>query len=796
MNHKHQLNVDSLGITFSSGTLAKLTNGAVVVQKGETSVLVTVAAAPGIRTGQDFFPLTVDYRERYSAAGRFPGGYFKREGKPTEREILISRLCDRPCRPLFPKGFLNEVQIIGQLLSTDLTNEPDILMVNGASAALLISDIPWKGPVAAIRLADIDGEFVVNPTLDEQLESDLDLIYVGTETDMLMIEGGGEEYPEARFIEALEYAQKAIQPLIEAQKEFARLAGKQKKEFKLYTVDEEVLAFVREQFGEALTKAVFIDSKAAREEGVSSVKEQAEAAVTEKFGDAKDLDHVRLAFEVLQEELYRKNILDHDRRVDGRGPKDIRPISGETSVLPRVHGSSLFTRGETQALVTTTLGSSNNSQDLDALTGGASEKSFLLHYNFPPYSVGECGRFGFTSRREIGHGNLAERSLLPVLPSEDDFPYAIRIVSDIMESNGSSSMASVCGGCLALMDAGVPITATVAGISSGLVTETDANGKISRHVVLTDILGAEDHFGDMDFKISGTRTGITGFQLDLKIAGLPFEIAREAIERVTQARYKILDIMEEILATPRAELNAHAPRIHTIMIDPDKIGLLIGPGGKTIRRICEVSGAEINIDEDNSGRVNVFAVSKESMDRAIEEIGLLTAEIEVGKLYRGVVRGIKEFGVFVECLPGKEALVHISELADFRVENAEDVCKLGDEIWVKCIDIDDRGRVRLSRRAAAAEMEGRPYEPAASSSEDRPRRSHDDRPRRNGDDRGPRGDRGGNRGDRGPRGGGNRGGDRDRGPRNDRGDRGGNDRAPRNDAGSSEHKEQSAPASE
>lgn len=792
MNHKHQLNVDSLGITFSSGTLAKLTNGAVVVQKGETSVLVTVAAAPGIRTGQDFFPLTVDYRERYSAAGRFPGGYFKREGKPTEREILISRLCDRPCRPLFPKGFLNEVQIIGQLLSTDLINDPDILMVNGASAALQISDIPWQGPVAAIRLADIDGEFVVNPTLDEQLESDLDLIYVGTETDMLMIEGGGEEYPEARFIEALEYAQKAIQPLIEAQKEFARLAGKQKKEFKLYTVDEEVLAFVREQFSEALTQAVFIDSKAAREEGVNSVKEQAEVAVTEKFGEDKDLDHVRLAFEILQEELYRKNILDHNRRVDGRGPADIRPISGETSVLPRVHGSSLFTRGETQALVTTTLGSSNNSQDLDALTGGASEKSFLLHYNFPPYSVGECGRFGFTSRREIGHGNLAERSLLPILPSEDDFPYAIRIVSDIMESNGSSSMASVCGGCLALMDAGVPITGTVAGISSGLVTETDENGNITRHVVLTDILGAEDHFGDMDFKISGTRTGITGFQLDLKIPGLPFAIAKEAIERVTQARYKILDIMEEILAAPRAELNSHAPRIHTIMIDPDKIGLLIGPGGKTIRRICEVSGAEINIDEDNSGRVNVFAVSKESMDRAIEEIGLLTAEIEVGKLYRGVVRGIKEFGVFVECLPGKEALVHISELADFRVENAEDVCKLGDEIWVKCIDIDDRGRVRLSRRAAAAEMEGRPYEPAASSSEDRPRR--DDRPRRGGDDRGPRGGgRGGDR-DRGPRG--DRGGNR--GDRGDRGNRGQqrNDRGPRNDRGNSEQGESSAPASE
>ncbi len=749
MKHKHELHVDSLGITLSTGTLAKLTNGAVVIQKGETTVLVTVAAAPEIRTGQDFFPLTVDYRERYSAAGRFPGGYFKREAKPSEREILISRLCDRPCRPLFPKGFLNEVQIIGQLLSTDQVNDPDILMVNGASAALMVSDIPWKGPVAAIRLADVNGEFIVNPTLDEMLESDLDLIYVGTETDMLMIEGGGEEYPEARFIEAIDFAQKAIQPLIQAQKEFARIAGKAKKEFKLHTCDAEVLSFIREGFSQSLAEAVFVDSKALREAGVDAVKERAKEAVAEKFGEAKDLDHVRMAFELLQEELYRKNILDHGRRVDGRGPKDIRPISGETSVLPRVHGSSLFTRGETQALVTTTLGSSNNAQSLDALTGGANEKSFMLHYNFPPFSVGECGRAGFTSRREIGHGNLAERSLLPVLPSEDDFPYAIRVVSDIMESNGSSSMASVCGGCLALMDAGVPIRTAVAGISSGLVTETDASGKITRHVVLTDILGAEDHFGDMDFKISGTRNGITGFQLDLKIAGLPFAIAKEAIERVTQARYKILDIMAGILEAPRAELNSHAPRIHTLMIDPDKIGLLIGPGGKTIRRICEVSGAEINIDEDNSGRVNVFAVSKESMDRAIEEIGMLTAEIEIGKTYRGVVRGIKEFGAFVECLPGKEALVHISELADFRVERTEDVCKLGDEIWVKCIDIDDKGRVRLSRRAAMAEKEGRPYEPApAGGGEDRPRRDRDGGGRR--DDRGPRrgGDGGRPRGER------------------------------------------------
>jgi polyribonucleotide nucleotidyltransferase len=422
-----------------------------------------------------------------------------------------------------------------------------------------------------------------------------------------------------------------------------------------------------------------------------------------------------MAFEVIQEEVYRDNILGKGKRADGRGPDDLREITCETGVLPRVHGSAIFTRGETQSLVLSTLGTSRDVQDLDGLTGGPTSKSFILHYNFPPFSVGEAGRFGFTGRREIGHGALAERSVLPVLPPEDEFPYAIRVVSEIMSSNGSTSMASVCGGSLALMDAGVPLSGHVAGISTGLVTEHDDNGNISKHVVLTDIIGAEDHFGDMDFKVCGTRQGVTGFQLDLKIQGLPFDIAKEAVKQVTAARMKILDVMDAALPSHRKELREHAPRIETVKIDPEKIGALIGPGGKNIRRITEVTGANIDIDEDNSGKVRIYATNSEAMQRALDEIELVTGEIEVGKIYRGIVRGVKEFGAFVECLPGKEGLCHISELADFRVNKTEDICKLGDEIIVKCIGIDDKGRVKLSRRAAMEE--NKPAEDGESSNE-------------------------------------------------------------------------------
>lgn len=704
--------VEDLGIKFSTGTIAKQANGSVVISLGETNLLVNATAAGALRDGQDFFPLTVDYRETFSAAGRFPGGYFKREGRPSEKEILTSRLCDRPLRPLFPKGFMNEVQVIGLLLSADMVNDPDILMVNGASAAMLISDIPWNGPVGCVRLGEIDGEFVVNPTHEQMLDSTLDLIYVGNEREMMMIEGAAEQCPEDRFFEALQYAHGQVQKIIAAQKELAKICGKPKKEFPLIVCKPEILEMCKEYVGGRLLEAVFQDNKLKRQADVDALMNETAEAVKTKVGEENfDPAQIKMAFEVLQEEVYRNNILDAGKRCDGRAYDELRPISCSTNLLPRVHGSALFTRGETQAFVMTTFGTSRDFQELDGLTGGTKQKSFILHYNFPPYSVGETGRFGTPGRREIGHGALAERSLLPVLPSEDEFPYAIRLVSEIMESNGSTSMASVCGGCLSLMDAGVPIQTPVAGISCGLVTRFDENGKLLKHVVLTDIIGAEDHFGDMDFKICGTKNGITGFQLDLKIQGLPFDIVKEAIERNRQTRMKILDIMHAAIAEPNKDLKPCAPRIKVMQIDPEKIGMLIGPGGKNIRRIVEVSGAQVDVDDDNPGRVLIYATSAESMNRAVSEVEMVTGEIEVGKTYRGIVRSIKEFGAFVECLPGKEGLVHISELADFRVNKTEDVCKLGDEIIVKCIGIDDKGRVKLSRRAALCEQQGIPYEP-------------------------------------------------------------------------------------
>ncbi len=705
MKQKYSVEVEGLGITISSGTLAQQASGAVTISQGETTVFVSTTAADNVRPGQDFFPLTVDYREKFSAVGRFPGGYFKREGRPSEKEILTSRLCDRPLRPLFPKGFLNEVQVIGYLLSADLVNESDILMVNGASAATLISDVPWNGPIGCVRVGEIDGDFVINPNNEQMLDSTLDLIYVGNEKEMMMIEGSAEQIPEDRFIEALEYAQEAIQPIIAAQKKLAELCGKEKKEFELFNADPEILKMCQELVGDRMSEAIFQDRKQDRENAVNAIKEEVSAAILEKVGEeAFEEYQIDMCFEIIQEEVYRNNILEHGKRADGRSPEDLRPIECQTNVLPRTHGTSVFQRGETQSLVITTLGTSKDSQDLDSLTGGPASKSFILHYNFPPFSVGEAGRFGVPGRREIGHGALAERSLLPVIPGEDEFPYSIRLVSEIMSSNGSTSMASVCGGCLALMDAGVPITDTVAGISVGLITQFDGD-KLDKHVILSDILGAEDHFGDMDFKICGTKNGITGFQLDLKINGLDHEVAKAGIRQATELRYKIIDIMEASLSAPREDVNEYAPRVHAMEIDPEKIGALIGPGGKNIRRITETTGADIDINEDNSGRLSIYARTKESMDKAIMEVELITAEIEVGKIYRSIVRSIKDFGAFVECLPGKEGLVHVSELADFRVKKVEDVCKVGDEMIVKCIDIDDKGRVRLSRKAAMADMD-------------------------------------------------------------------------------------------
>lgn len=710
--------VEEFGMTFSTGFFAKQANGSVMVQMGETTVFVAATAA-AIKPDQDYFPLNVEYREKFCAAGRFPGGYVKREGRPSEREILTARLCDRPLRPLFPNGFRNEVQVVGMLMSTDLQNEPDVLMVNGASAALMCSNIPWAGPIACVRIGEINGEFVVNPTNAQLYESTLDLLYVGNETDMMMIEGSADQLPEERFIEALEFAQQKIQPIIAAQKRLAAKVAAQKAEFPLFQASLEALQFCREKYGEALQTAIFLESKMEREAAVLKIKEEAKVALDEKFGDTLEAYQLGLIFEVLQEEVYRGNILQRGKRADGRAIDALRPIQCDTGFMPRVHGVSYFQRGETQALVTTTLGTSRDVQELDGITGGVNEKSFILHYNFPPFSVGETGRFGTPGRREIGHGALAERSLLPVIPSDEVFPYSIRVVSEILESNGSSSMATVCGGTLALMDAGVPLLAPVSGISTGLVTRYDGEGKIAEHVVLTDIIGNEDHFGDMDFKIAGTAEGITGFQLDLKIKGLPLEIAKEAIYRNTRARAEIMKIMLAALPEPRKELREWAPRMQEVRIPADKIGVLIGPGGKTIKAITEKTGAQIVVNEDNSGRVMVFATSKESLDSAVREVEMVAAEIEIGKTYRGIVRGIKEFGAFVECLPGKEGLVHISELAEGRVEKTEDVCHLGDEIVVKCVGVDDKGRVRLSRKAAILEANGIPYEPSASHSERR-----------------------------------------------------------------------------
>ncbi len=711
MKQKHNVTVPGLGITFSTGTYANLANGAVNVTVGETNVFVTACISQTTKPGQDWFPLTVDYREKYAAAGRFPGGYFKREGRPSEKEILTSRLCDRPCRPLFPEGLLNEVQIIGQLMSADQLNEADISMVNGASAALAISDIPWNGPIACVRVGLIDGQFVANPTIEQMFASSLDLIYVGTKQDMLMIEGSADQLPEEEFIKALEFGHQAIQPIIVAIEELQKLAGKPKSTFPLVGATPGARAIIERVVPhQRIVDAIFGKEKAQRSAAIKLLKEEAKTALTAELGADKFTDvDLNVVFEDLQYKAYRQNVLEKGVRADGRGQRDIRPLHAEVGVLPRVHGSATFQRGDTQNIALTTLGPTKEAQDMDGLTGGATSKSFILHYNFPPFSVGETGRTSGPGRREIGHGALAERSLVPVLPPEDVFPYSIRVTSEIMASNGSTSMASICGGCLSLMDAGVPIIAPVAGISCGLMTENGPDGSIAKWVTITDILGEEDHFGDMDFKLAGTTKGITGFQLDLKIHGLPFEIAKTAILQARDARIEILKVMLAALPAPRADLSKYAPRIQTIQIDPEKIGLLIGPGGKTIRRITETTGAQIDIAEDDSGKVFIYSNNADAMARAISEVDSLCGggqPIEVGKIYNGRVTGIKDFGCFVECMPGKEGLCHISELADFRVRRTEDVVKMGEMIWVKCVGIDDKsGKVRLSRKAAVKEME-------------------------------------------------------------------------------------------
>jgi polyribonucleotide nucleotidyltransferase len=700
MQQKVTAKIGGNEISIETGKIARLADGAVTVTCGDTIVLVSAVSATAVKEGQDFFPLTVDYREKAAAVGKFPGGYFKREGRPTEKETLTSRMIDRPLRPLFPKGYFYDTQIISILLSADGQNDPDILAINGASAALSVSDIPFAGPIGAVRVGRVNGEFVANPTHDERAQSDLDLVYVGTENDVIMIEGSAKEIPEAEFTKALEFAHGYAREMIQAQKELAARVGKPKREVQLLHVNQELVDIVRQVAGDRLEQALRTEGKSARAKAIDALREEVKTAILEKFPEA-DSFAISQAFDFVGQKTFRAGILEKQQRVDGRRYGDLRPITCEVGVLPRAHGSAIFQRGETQALALATLAPIEEAQMIDAYGGGEQSKRFILHYNFPPFSVGETGRTGAPGRREIGHGALAERSLESVVPNENEFRYAIRVSSEIMESNGSTSMASVCGGMLALMDAGVPMKSMVAGISIGLVTEAGDDGQLKRYELLTDIIGSEDHYGDMDFKLCGTDDGVTGFQLDLKLPGIGHNVIAEAIQRAKEARTKILEIMRGTIDKPRTELSKYAPRIETIKINPEKIGALIGPGGKTIKGIVAETGAEINIEDD--GSVHIYATTGESMARAKEIIGGMTREIEIGQTYQGRVVTTKEFGAFVEVFPGKDGLVHISELADFRVKRTEDVVKVGDMIWVKCIGIDDKGRVKLSRKAALKE---------------------------------------------------------------------------------------------
>ena len=700
MQHQVTAQIGASHISIDTGKIAKLADGAVIVSCGDTMVLASAVSATTIKEGQDYFPLTVDYREKAAAVGKFPGGYFKREGRPTEKETLTSRMIDRPLRPLFQQGYFYDTQVISLLLSADGENDPDILALNGASAALCVSDIPFAGPIGAVRVGRVNGQFVANPTHTERTQSDLDLVYVGIENDVLMIEGAANEVPETDFIKALEFAHEHAREMIRIQKELAAQVGKPKREMPLLQVKQELLEIAYQVAGSRIESALYTEGKVSRAKAIGALREEVKMSILQKYPETGAFS-ISQAFDYVQKKAFRISILDKQKRVDGRGYHDLRSISCEVGVLPRAHGSAIFQRGETQALALATLAPIEEAQKIDAYGGGEQSKRFILHYNFPPFSVGETGRTGGASRREIGHGALAERSLEPIVPGENDFRYAIRISSEIMESNGSTSMASVCGGMLALMDAGVPVKGTVAGISIGLVTEHGEDRQLKRYELLTDIIGSEDHFGDMDFKLCGTDNGVTGYQLDLKLPGVSHKIMAEAIMRAKEARTKILEIMRGKIDKPRSELSKYAPRIETIKINPEKIGALIGPGGKTIKGIVAETGAEINIEDD--GSVHIYATSGESMARAKEIIGGMTREIEIGQSYQGRVVSVKEFGAFVEVFPGRDGLVHISELADFRVNRTEDVAKIGDMIWVKCIGIDDKGRVKLSRKAALKE---------------------------------------------------------------------------------------------
>ena len=672
--------------------MAKQADGSILAQYGETVVLVAVVGAKEPMPGKDFFPLTVEYREKSSSAGRIPGGWFKREGRPRTKETLTSRLIDRPIRPLFPDGFFNEVQMHATVISSDQENDSDVLAVSAASAALAVSDIPTSDMFGCVRIGRIKGDLVVNPTFKQMEESTLDLVVAASRKAVVMVEGGADEESESVLFEAIKLAHQACQKIIDIQEELVKKAGKPKRTLTLVKPAEDLAAAVKAFALAKMKTAMAEKDKLKRQEGIHHVGKETVEALKEKFPE-KDKD-IQGLIHGIESDLVREAILDRHERQDGRKFDEFRPITAEVKVLPRTHGSALFTRGQTQALVVSTLGTKEDQQILEELEG-EQKKRFMLHYNFPPYSVGEIKRLSGPGRREIGHGNLAERALEPLLPSLDDFPYTIQVSSDILESNGSSSMASVCGGSLSLMDAGVPLKSACAGVALGLVSNAD----MSKYAILTDIQGLEDHFGDMDFKVAGTRKGITAIQMDIKITGLPFEVIEKGLAQAKQGRLTILDIMDKTLASPNKNLSPYAPRIVTIKVPTDKIRDIIGKGGATIKKIQEDFQVEVNVEDD--GSVHIASPNGAAIEKAKAFIDGLMAEAEEGKIYFGTVKKIMDFGAFVEILPGTDGLVHISQLAKSRVEKVEDVLKEGDELLVKCIGIDPKTKkIKLSRKDA------------------------------------------------------------------------------------------------
>ncbi len=694
MYRKLEIEFAGRPLSLETGRLAKQSHGAVLAQYGDTIVLATVVSAYQSREKMDFLPLTVDYQERTFAAGKIPGGFFKREGRPSEKEILTSRLIDRAMRPLFPKGYDKETQIVVTVLSADRDNDPDMLSLIAASAALEVSDIPHNGPVAAVRMGRVDGKLVVNPLVSNLENSDISLVIAATTDSIVMLEGGAYVVDEETILEALFTAHEEMRAVFELQNQLKQLAGKPKREFTPKVIAPEVIAAVKERVAGELEEALKISGKKERSTALYALSDRVVDELSARFPDRRH--ELAEAWDKVHRDRVRRAILEEDRRIDDRKSTEIRSLSAQVQVLPRAHGSAIFTRGETQALVAVTLGTSSDEQKIDALLGERYKK-FLLHYNFPPFSTGEVKFLRGPSRREIGHGALAERALAPVLPDEADFPYTIRVVSEILESNGSSSMATVCGGSLALMDAGVPVKAAVAGIAMGLVKEGD------QVRVLTDILGDEDHLGDMDFKVAGTSDGVTAIQMDNKVGGVTRDVMRQALHQARDARLFVLGVMQKAIDAPRKEVSAYAPRIVTLHIKPDKIRDVIGPGGKVIRGLVEETGCKIDIEDD--GTVLIASADGVAMEKAIAAIQAITAEPEVGRIYHGKVRKVVDFGAFVEIMPGVDGLLHISQLAKERVRRVEDVVNEGDEVMVKVLDVDRSGKIRLSLREAQNELE-------------------------------------------------------------------------------------------